>query len=261
MLNNFKILSNPIKVVVVLFTLVFLCSCKDRKNTADIPPPVRTNQIPTATEVFQMRSECASLGQKILNKNIVGIALTQSQLSNYNPKTNRCYVELTVQTADLSKEPEVMSRYLYDGQTEEMLAYTTIEKGKEPYNGTITTGQKRAHQTIPLQMPYFLKYESKFNKCTWATINVQLERRLRIIKWDIETAPIAWDPDKPDISEVFSFHKIIFTYQNQIYPAWIYFPHNSPNRSDLWLIEVLTQPIPLTDNKICSINIEYGRYA
>lgn len=131
MLNNLKILSNTIKVVVLLLTLVFLCSCKDRKNTVDIPPPVPTNQLPTATEVFQMRSECANLGQKILNKNIIGIALTQSQLSNYNPKTNRCYVELTVQTADLSKEPEVMSRYLYDGQTEEMLAFTTIEKGKE----------------------------------------------------------------------------------------------------------------------------------
>src|SRR3990172_1063562 len=68
------------------------------ENKAGITP---TFQPPTATEVFRLRSECAKLGEKILENNTVGSAVTQSQVSHYDPQTNRCYVELTVQTADL----------------------------------------------------------------------------------------------------------------------------------------------------------------
>jgi len=85
---------------------------------------------PTATEIFHLRSECAALGEKILENNVVGSALAQSQVSHYEPRTNRCYVELTVQTADLTKPQDTMDRFLYDGQTGEMLAVARIGKGK-----------------------------------------------------------------------------------------------------------------------------------
>jgi len=98
---------------------------------ASQPSTAAAHQLPTATEVFHLRSECAQLGEKILNNNFIGRALTQSQVSHYNPKTNRCHVELTVQSADMTKPPEVMSGYLFDGQTGEMLAYARIEKGKQ----------------------------------------------------------------------------------------------------------------------------------
>jgi hypothetical protein len=91
-------------------------------------PATPTHQLPTATEVFHLRSECAKMGQQILNDNVVGLALSQSQVSNYNEKTNRCYVELTVQSADMTKPMTVMHRYLFDGQTKELLATTAIEK-------------------------------------------------------------------------------------------------------------------------------------
>jgi hypothetical protein len=43
----------------------------------------------------------AALGDKVLEGNIiVGTGLSQSQVSHYNERTNRCYVELTIQTAD-----------------------------------------------------------------------------------------------------------------------------------------------------------------
>ena len=86
---------------------------------------------PTATEIFHLRSECAALGQKILDENIIGSALTQTETSRYNPLTNRCYVELVVQSADLNKPMEVFSRYFFDGQTGEMLASLKIEKGQK----------------------------------------------------------------------------------------------------------------------------------
>jgi hypothetical protein len=97
---------------------------------AENPSPEMTNRLPTATEVFHLRSECAALGRKILDNNVVGSALSQSQISHYDPKSNRCYVELTVQTADLTKPQDVFRRYLFDGQTDDMLAVTRIEKGE-----------------------------------------------------------------------------------------------------------------------------------
>jgi hypothetical protein len=86
---------------------------------------------PTAAEVFQLRSLCARLGQTILEGNVIGSALAQEQVSHYDPRTNRCYVELTVHTADLRRSDDYVNRVLYDGQTEEMLAFTKIEKGNK----------------------------------------------------------------------------------------------------------------------------------
>jgi uncharacterized protein YqfB (UPF0267 family) len=85
---------------------------------------------PTATEIFHLRSECATLGEKILSENVVGSALTQSQISRYNPITNRCYVKLTVQSADINKPEKHFSAALYDGQTGEMLAIENMENGQ-----------------------------------------------------------------------------------------------------------------------------------
>ena len=83
----------------------------------------------TATEVFHLRSECAALGKKILDSSLVGPALYQSQVSHYEPRTNRCYVELTIQTADPHRFNDHFGRYLYDGQTGELLASTQSKKG------------------------------------------------------------------------------------------------------------------------------------
>ena len=119
-----------IRIAGTLLALCFLVSCDRNASTATkVPTPVSTNQLPTATEIFHLRSECAQLGQQILSDNVVGRALTQSQVSNYNETTNRCYVELTVQSADMTKPQEVMRRYLFDGQTKELLATSGVEKG------------------------------------------------------------------------------------------------------------------------------------
>lgn len=98
-----------------------------------VSPPVKAEdtvfQKPSATEIFNLRSRCAALGEKIMNENVIGSALTQSQTSHYSPKTNRCYVELDVNMADLNRYNEYAARYLYDGQTGEMLAWCKKEKG------------------------------------------------------------------------------------------------------------------------------------
>jgi hypothetical protein len=104
----------------------------------------RSFQLPTATEIFNLRSKCAALGEKILEETVVGTALYQSQVSHYEPQTNRCYVELTVQTADPSKLI-YLHRVLYDGQTKEMLASAKIEKGTK--SGIVFD---RQHKSGPL---------------------------------------------------------------------------------------------------------------
>jgi hypothetical protein len=90
-----------------------------------------THQPPTATELFNLRGRCAQLGEKIMRENMVGVALTQSQKSRYDPRTSRCFVELTVQTMDLSKG-DYFALYLFDGQTQEMLAALRIETRTTP---------------------------------------------------------------------------------------------------------------------------------
>lgn len=92
----------------------------------------RAYQLPTATEVFRLRSACTELAEKILEGSLIGPALSQEQISNYNPGTNRCYVELTVHAANLSEyDKHAFGRFLYDGQTKEMLATGQINHGKK----------------------------------------------------------------------------------------------------------------------------------
>jgi hypothetical protein len=80
---------------------------------------------PSATEVFNLRSRCAELGENILDQQPFKSRTFPSQVSRYDPRTNRCYVELTVLTDDIN----TLHRYLYDGQTKEMLAHAARVKG------------------------------------------------------------------------------------------------------------------------------------
>src|SRR5436309_8099680 len=76
-------------------------------------------QPPTATELFNLRSRCAAIGQKMMEDNAIGSALTQSQTTHYSLGTNHCYVELYTTSIDGS---DYVHRTLFDGQTGEMLA-------------------------------------------------------------------------------------------------------------------------------------------
>jgi hypothetical protein len=84
-----------------------------------------------ATADVQRRSACAILAQEILEGNLVRSALYQEQFSHYSPKTNRCYVEMRVQTGELNERSDRFAQYLYDGQTREMLAFAEIQNGKK----------------------------------------------------------------------------------------------------------------------------------
>ncbi len=85
----------------------------------------------TATETFNLRSRCAELGQKLMDGHVIGSALTQSQVSHYDPSSHRCYVRLDVMTADLTTPPDKAynAAHLYDAQTGELLATVSNKQG------------------------------------------------------------------------------------------------------------------------------------
>ena len=91
----------------------------------------RAPLLATVAEVVQLRSACDAVGQQILDGNFVRSALYQEQFSRYSPHTNRCYVEMRVQTGDLGNRSDRFGRYLYDGQTRELLAFAQIQNGKK----------------------------------------------------------------------------------------------------------------------------------
>jgi hypothetical protein len=117
------------KITLLLTMLMWFPGCQ--KPPTLNPAADESFGKPTATEVFNLRSKCAEFGDKIMSRNTIGSALAQDQVSHYDPKTNRCYVELDVHMADLSKWDDYRSRYLYDGQTGEMLAWATYKKGNK----------------------------------------------------------------------------------------------------------------------------------
>lgn len=89
------------------------------------------SNLPSAAEAFALRSKCVELGERVLAGNIIGTALTQSQISNYSRATNRCYVELDVHMADMDKFDEYNARNVFDGQTGELLARIENKKGTQ----------------------------------------------------------------------------------------------------------------------------------
>jgi nitrate reductase alpha subunit len=112
----------------VLSVLLFFSGCQRSSSpipSVDAPSP----RSPTATEVFNLRSKCAELGEKIMKNTVVRDDLKKEELSHYEPKTNRCYVRLTVWKANIGKGDEYFQQYLFDGQTGQLLAAIRREHG------------------------------------------------------------------------------------------------------------------------------------
>ena len=91
----------------------------------------RVHQTAATAQDGQLRSACAASAQQILEGNLIRSALYEEQFSRYSPRTNRCYVELRVQTGELNERSDRFGRYLYDGETREMLAFAQIQNGKK----------------------------------------------------------------------------------------------------------------------------------
>jgi hypothetical protein len=110
--------------------ILTLYSCQRAPPERASAPP--NTAPPSETEIFDLRTKCAALGEKIMEGNIIGNALAQDALSRYNPDNNRCYVKLSVYSADFTTrlEDRISYEYLYDSQTHELLAQASLDHGK-----------------------------------------------------------------------------------------------------------------------------------
>ena len=98
----------------------------------------RTRKADSMTERPMTDAKGASVGLKpadvaIMNKQIelrMANVITSSHASNYDPKSNRCYVEIVKQWRHGQDfEFEQYVRQLYDGQTNNLLGYVRINRG------------------------------------------------------------------------------------------------------------------------------------
>jgi hypothetical protein len=112
---------NARSAIVIALLLTVCCGCQKKAEQKQETPIFRT---PSASELFDLESKCNAMGQKILENNVIGAALTQSQLSHYNSADNRCYVLLNVSTSDLRTPIDQFTSdyFLDDGQTDDILA-------------------------------------------------------------------------------------------------------------------------------------------
>jgi len=86
--------------------------------------------LPDAEKV-RLSSDCAASGEQILAVNAVRSAAYQEQFWRYHPQTNRCYVEMRVQTLAFDEHADRFGRFLYDGRTKELLAFAQIKDARK----------------------------------------------------------------------------------------------------------------------------------
>ena len=77
------------------------------------------------TEIFNLRTKCAELGDKILRLHPVSAPFTEEQTSHYDPNTNRCYVDLVA-----TDFKDSIAETLFDGHSREALVWIESKKGK-----------------------------------------------------------------------------------------------------------------------------------
>jgi len=97
----------------------------------------------TASEVFNLRTKCAELVDKLSGEyviGVVGVALTSQVSSHYNPDMNRCYAEVVV-TKNFSydyKAHPIPDNYrttsLFDAQTKNLMIHADQEGEKSHAN-------------------------------------------------------------------------------------------------------------------------------
>ena len=124
-----------------VFLFAVLCGGCQKTPTSKIAADEPAFRKPTATEVFNLRSKCVELAKKIDDDHdqtgcdVFRLSghycfFQQEHFSHYDPRTNRCNVELrvtlTAGAVDLkeAKNYEIYyaNRFLYDGQTGDELA-------------------------------------------------------------------------------------------------------------------------------------------
>lgn len=114
--------------VIVAFLMPIGCKKESAAHNSTNEPAFTK---PTATELFNLRSKCVELGDKVVADKFAGSDIAQDHSSYYDPKTDHCYIELNENMRDPTRHWEYYSQSLYDGQTGKLLAFATVKNGQK----------------------------------------------------------------------------------------------------------------------------------
>lgn len=120
--------------------------------------------------------------------------------------------------------------------------------------GKITHNLNVAHKNIAMQKPYFVKDYPELAHCYNGTINLVFEKKFRLEKPSFSIKDVYWTESKRR-KESFDFFRISLFIHNQIIPAWIYSPSNSPHKTNFYFKEVITEKLDLHNLKEIMIEI------
>jgi len=133
--------------------------------------------------------------------------------------------------------------------------------------GTIIKGFGVANKNIPFQMPHLVRQFPDIKNIYPGSINVSLEKPLRILAYDYTTLPTPWwdvDGRNPGrwVSERFGFLEIKLEYPlgGPTHRAWFFDCHNSAYHDDHFRFEIISEKIDnLSNGQRCKVYIEKSK--
>ena len=125
-------------------------------------------------------------------------------------------------------------------------------------SGRPTSGLGWASKTVPRQLPLLLQHLPELESCYPATINLRLEKNLRIEQPDVVTPGIDWSEGWIERlpPETFRLTRIEFEIvgKHPRQTGWIYEASFSPHRGNAWFVEFLA---PFTQYTATDVFILY----
>jgi hypothetical protein len=133
---NRKTTSRAVFLAAMIGTLAAQTKPTRTTESTKTTEPSRTSVLPTATEIFHLKTECMELGEK-LEKNAENPGTVVSMHSRYDPKSNRCYVQLqttfqTDKTKSLLQNGTVTTDTVQDVHTRQTLAMIIHRYADQP---------------------------------------------------------------------------------------------------------------------------------
>jgi hypothetical protein len=126
--------------------------------------------------------------------------------------------------------------------------------------GVIVRGYGAAAANLEKQIPLIAREFPEIAKCHRGSMNVWLNRGLRVDHPDYRIGPIDWGDPNP---EEFGFHRVSIQFgpEGAVFRAWLYIPYNSPHYQNRSHIEVIAEKIHgIRYGLACQLNIPNGTW-